>query len=81
MEMEIESYEEVKGTERVTVCVGRRHCSSEKPLGFCVVTTFEEGAYGAAEKVRAVEVFSGPVFREEELPSLESFDIEALFAR
>lgn len=78
---EIKSYADVKGTERVTVCAGPRHRSEERPLGFCVVTTFVKGASEYSyEEVREVAPFSGPVFREEELPSLESFDPRVLFA-
>lgn len=72
---EILSYEDVKGTVRVTVCAKARHRSAEKPLGFCVVISFVEGAYGSYTEVPVVEPFAGPVFEEPALPELPDLSI------
>lgn len=77
---EIMDYEDVKGTVRVTVCAKARHRSAERPLGFCVVTTFApEGEYGAYSEAQVVEAFAGPVFQEPALPSLDELDVSIFF--
>ena len=72
---DILSYEDVKGTVRVTVCAGARSRSAERPLGFCVVTSFAEGEYGSYTEVRVIEPFAGPVFEEPALPELPDLSI------